>query len=91
VKGKTGKDAAITYMITVTPSINPRTTNPPDHIGSDIVDGETPAPTATLKSTKQPHLPAISYLAGRRINDLDRRLDNSSNGESVWWMACQAT
>jgi hypothetical protein len=39
-KGITGKDAAITYMVTVTPSINPRTTNPPDHIEPDIVDGE---------------------------------------------------
>ena len=47
-KRNTGRAAAITDMATVTPSSNPRTTNPPDHIKTTPSTARDPCPVDIL-------------------------------------------
>src|SRR5262249_44116686 len=52
----TGRAAAITDMATVTPSSNPRTTNPPDHIKTTPSTTAPPCPwtSSTAADTAEP-------------------------------------
>jgi hypothetical protein len=65
--------------------------NPPDHIEPGIADGEN---TCAHGHYQQHETVAFAcyflFRPGGELTILIRGLDNSSNRESVWWMACQA-
>lgn len=77
--GNIGKAAAITYLLTVMTSINPRTTNLSDHVEPGIVDGGKPAPH---RRSQQRELPAFAcYFLFRpdgELTDLDPRLPRNA-------------
>jgi hypothetical protein len=82
-KENTGNAAAITYMATVTPSINSRTTKPPDHIEPRHRRRRKRLPLWPL-STARDNRTCLLFGRMAKSTILIRALDNGSAAESVW-------